>query len=268
MKRLGRLIMLALALGAPQLHATELSGVIRSSTGKLPDSIEVMADRADKQPVVAGTVEKGRYHIDLPSPGMYRLRLQAKDWDAAPKTIFDPASAGALDFLIYPEKVPEPALAAELNTMGEADQEFRQHIPAKPDAAFFKRWQAEDLQRETRLAQIIAEKGWPMISQVGHQAATSAWLIAQHGSADFLKRCLVLMKAAAEKQEIAPGHLALSIDRVLMQDGQKQLYGSQFQTNSDGKTIAVPIADPEHLDERRASMGMQPFAEYAKNFIQ
>jgi hypothetical protein len=197
---------------------------------------------------------------------MYRLRLEAKDWDAAPKIIFDPASAGALDFMVYPEKVPESALAAELNKLGEADQEIRHNMPTKPDAAFYKRWQEEDMAREKRLAQIIAEKGWPAISQVGHQAATNAWLIAQHGSAEFLKRCLVLMKAAAEKQEIEPGHLALSIDRVLMHDGEKQVYGSQFQTDKDGKTRAYPIADPERLDQRRASMGMQPFSEYAKMF--
>jgi hypothetical protein len=242
--------------------------MILSSTGTLPEKIEVMADRIDNKPVIVGVVEHGRYHIDLPSPGMYRLRLQANGWDAEPKTIFDPARAGALDFLVYPLPVREPALEAELNKLGEADQEIREHIPAKPDAAFAKRWREEDMGREARLAQIITEKGWPAISQVGYRAAGNAWLIAQHGSPEFLKRCLVLMKAAAGKHEIAPGHLALSIDRVLVQEGEKQLYGSQFQSTPDGKISANPIADPEHLDQRRASMGMQPYADYAKLFVQ
>jgi len=74
------------------------------------------------------------------------------------------------------------------------------------------------------------------------------------------------MKAAAVDGEIAPDNLALSIDRVLTQDKQKQIYGSQFQTNEDGKTFLLPVEDIEHIDERRAAMGMEPFSEYRKNF--
>jgi len=74
------------------------------------------------------------------------------------------------------------------------------------------------------------------------------------------------MKAAAADNEITPRKLALSIDRVLTYDKQKQIYGSQFQTNEDGKTFLLPVEDIEHIEERRAGMGMEPLAEYRKNF--
>ena len=261
-----RVLLFALSLLATAAQAVEFSGLIRSSTGSLPSAITVEADRRGEKTVLVGSVENGRYRIDLPSPGMYRVRLQAPGWDAEPKLVFDPQTTGARDFLLYPAKLPEPELAAELLRMGEEDQDFRKNIPKQPDAAFIKRWQENDRVREERLARIIAEKGWPRISQVGHRAANAAWLIAQHGTDDFLKRCLVLMKAAAADGEITPHHLALSIDRVLTQDKQKQIYGSQFQTNQDGKTFLLPVEDFEHIDERRASMGLEPFAEYRKNF--
>lgn len=57
-----------------------------------------------------------------------------------------------------------------------------------------------------------------------------------------------------------------SFDRVLTQDNQKQIYGSQFQTNEDGKTFLLPVEDFEQIDERRASMGLESFDEYRKNF--
>lgn len=260
-----RLLLLALPLLSAAAHAVEFSGLIRSSTGTLPAAVEVVADRRDKLPAIVGSVENGRYRIDLPSPGMYRVRLQAQGWDAEPKIVFDPKTTGARDFLVYPAKLPEPELAAELIRLGEQDQELRAKMPEKPDAAFWKRMGESDRVREARLERIIAEKGWPRISQVGHEAATSAWLIAQHGTEDFLKRCLALMKAAGEG-EVSPRHLALSIDRVLTSSNQKQIYGSQFQTDKEGKTFLLPVEDFEHIEERRAGMGLEPFDEYRKNF--
>lgn len=261
-----RILFFVLSLLATAAQAVEFSGLIRSSTGNLPSAIAVEADQRGEKTVLVGSVENGRYRIDLPSPGMYRVRLQAPGWEAAPKLVFDPLKTGARDFLIYPARLPEPELAAELVRLGEQDQELRKNRPEKPDAAFWKRMEENDRAREARLEQIIAEKGWPRISQVGHEAANAAWLIAQHGTDNFLKRCLVLMKAAAADGEITPHHLALSIDRVLTQDKQKQIYGSQFQTNEDGKTFLLPVEDIEHIDERRAAMGMEPFSEYRKNF--
>lgn len=261
-----RILFLLLPLLATAAHAVEFSGLIRSATGSLPAALAVEADQLGDKPVITGSVDKGRYRIELPSPGTYRLRLQASGWESEPKIVFDPATTGARDFLIYPATLPEPELAAELIRLGEQDQALRMHQPEKPDAAFWKRMEEGDRTREARLEQIIAEKGWPRISQVGHKAANSAWLIAQHGTEAFLKRCLVMMKAAAADNEITPGHLALSIDRVLKNDKQKQIYGSQFQTNKDGKTFLWPVEDIEHIDERRAGMGMEPFAEYRKNF--
>lgn len=264
MNRCLPLLLLALPLLAPRALAVELSGTIHNPTGALPADVKVVADRRDKLPSIAGIVENGRYRITLPDTGAYRLRIEAKDWDAAPKYIWHPTKAGALDFLVYPARVPEPALAQELIGMGKLDQQARADIPQGADRAFWERLGAEDKQREERLARIIDEKGWPRISQVGHEAAHSAWLIAQHGTHDFLKRCLPLMQAAAERHELALGSLALSIDRVLTNDGQKQRYGSQFQTDEAGRTRALPIEDMANLDARRASMGLEPFEDYRK----
>lgn len=256
--------LLALPLLAPCVFAAELSGTIHSPTGVLPAGIKVFADRRDKLPTIAGTVENGHYRISLPDTGAFRLRLETQDWEAAPKYVWHTPTAGALDFLLYPARVPQPVLAQELLRMGELDQQARANIPKAPDRAFWERLAADDGKREERLAGIIDEHGWPMISQVGHQAANSAWLIAQHGSAEFLKRCLPLMQAAADRHELALASLALSIDRVLTNDGKPQRYGSQFQTNEDGRTRALPIEDMANLDARRARMGLEPFEDYRR----
>lgn len=258
-------LLFALPLLAPCALAAELSGKIHSPTGVLPADITVSAERRDKQLTIAGTVQDGRYRITLPDIGNFRLRLHARAWEAPTKYIWHPATAGALDFLIYPARLPEPALAEELIRIGKLDQEMRANIPTQHDPEFWKRLEASDRKREALMARILDEKGWPAISQVGHEAANGAWLIAQHGTPEFLKRCLPLMKAAAQKHEMALSSLALSIDRVLMHDGKKQLYGSQFQPDKDGRNRLYPVEDMARLDERRSSMGLEPFEDYRKH---
>lgn len=164
--------------------------------------------------------------------------------------------------------MPEPALAAELAEMGRQDQAQRDEMARHPlDPAFVAEWQREDLRRERRLATIVDTRGWPAISMVGYEAATAAWLIVQHGTPAFLKHCVPLMQAAAARLEIEPQHLALSIDRDLVNDGKPQRYGSQAQTNADGTTFFLPIEDPEHVDARRFAMGLEPLASYRARML-
>jgi hypothetical protein len=46
-----------------------------------------------------------------------------------------------------------------------------------------------------------------------------------------------------------------------MHAGQPQLYGTQFRHDAQGQRV-WDIEDPENLDQRRASVGLPPFAEY------
>ena len=245
--------------------AAEVSGTIHSPTGTLPADVKLTGVRRDQLPAIAGVVQNGRYRIVLPDGVDVRLQLEAKGWEAPPKYIWGPITGQAPDILLYPTPVPDAQLAAELIRMGELDQTIRKSMPGASEEEFWKRMQLEDKPREERLARIVAEQGWPRMSQVGHEAANSAWLIAQHGSPDFLKRCLPLMQAAADRHEMALSSLALSIDRVLMQEGKPQRYGSQLQIK-DGRTLDYPIEDMATVDARRAAMGLEPYAQYRKRF--
>jgi hypothetical protein len=49
---------------------------------------------------------------------------------------------------------------------------------------------------------------------------------------------------------------------VRLNAGQPQLYGTQFTAAGGGELAPHPIEDPERLDERRAEVGLEPFAAY------
>jgi len=161
-------------------------------------------------------------------------------------------------------EVPQPALRDELIAMGTADQEVRKRwIADQANPALKEETRQIDEKHVARLREIIKEYGWPGKSMVGPKAANDAWLIAQHGGKEFLHETLPLMKAAVEKGDLPGGSYALSVDRTRIQDGLKQIYGSQFDTKGD-KCEPLPLEDPEHVDERRKAVGLEPLADYAK----
>ena len=160
--------------------------------------------------------------------------------------------------------VANQQLSDELIAMGTADQDIRNRwIKDQTNQALTDEMAAIDAKHVARLREIIKQFGWPGRSLVGPKAATDAWLIAQHGGKEFLHETLPLMKEAVDKNDLPGSSYALSVDRTRTQDGEKQLYGSQFDTK-DGKCEPLPIEDPEHVDARRKEVGLEPLADYTK----
>ena len=162
------------------------------------------------------------------------------------------------------------ALRRELLEMRERDQEVRKTIfgryaygePRSPeDSAWFK---AVDAENTRRMQEIIAQHGWPGLSEVGEDGAGAAWILVQHadGLPDFQKRCLELIRAAVEAGEASGGNLAYLTDRVRIAGGLPQLYGTQGRWSEDGELGLWEIEDAATVDERRAALGLEPVAEY------
>lgn len=121
-----------------------------------------------------------------------------------------------------------------------------------------------DLENTNWLKEIIAKQGWPTFTLVGKDGAQSAWLLVQHADADpkFQRQCLDLM-TKLPKNEMSQKNFAYLTDRVLLAEGKKQIYGTQF-TTIDGKVQPRPLEDPVNVDKRRAEVGLSTLAEYAK----
>jgi len=158
------------------------------------------------------------------------------------------------------EQEPIDIIAAELLAMSRVDQTMRDTYQTTNEWDY-----AVDEKNTARLKEIIEERGWPTITSVGKKAASAAWLLAQHADKDpaFQEKCLSLMKELPE-DEVILWNIALFEDRVRMNTGRPQLYGTQFRM-SEGNFGPVPIEDEEHLEERRAAMGLESFEEYTRD---
>jgi len=162
--------------------------------------------------------------------------------------------------------------------MAEEDQYVRREVMAQlrsqPGAELPRdiaaRVAAVDARSLARLKAIVATHGWPDARRFGEPAAQAGWLLVQHADSDpeFQGEVLALMKPLLEDGQVSREHYALLTDRVLVAEGKPQLYGTQYRTETVAAVVhfgpSTPIAEPEKLDERRASMGLLPHAEYVE----
>lgn len=160
-----------------------------------------------------------------------------------------------------------PTLRTELLAMMAADQDARNTLIASnfKDEAAKAEMREIDRRHTTRMRAIIAATGWPTRAQVGADGASAAWLLVQHADADpaFQSDCLALMQPLVDAGEVAAKDVAYLTDRVLVNTGRRQRYGTQME-KIDGRWEPKPVEDPEHLDARRASVGLPSMDDYRK----
>lgn len=125
-----------------------------------------------------------------------------------------------------------------------------------------------DTKNTEKLKKIIKKYGWPTISIVGKKASKNAWLLVQHADHDikFQKKCLKLMENIYKVNPnlINKINIAYLKDRILVGEGKKQLFGTQFYTNKKGVFGFRPIRDIKNLDKIRKEYELPPFREYKK----
>lgn len=109
---------------------------------------------------------------------------------------------------------------------------------------------------------VVAEHGWPKVSQVGAQAATQAWLLIQHADHDpvFQLEALRLMEPLVAQSEVSPTDFAYLTDRIMLKLAGKQRYGTQFHC-VDGQHTPQPVEDEAAVDRLRREAGMETQAE-------
>ena len=150
------------------------------------------------------------------------------------------------------ENILYPEIAKELSILREKDQYIRTESVLDDSV---------DKENTLKLKEIIEKIGWPGISKVGKLGASSAWLLAQHADLDveFQEKCLKLMEE--NRNDVDNRNIAYLTDRVRVNKGVNQLYGTQFK-GSGNDHMPHEIEDPDNLEERRRASGLETFEEY------
>jgi hypothetical protein len=157
------------------------------------------------------------------------------------------------------------SLRDELLAMAAEDLRVRQELADEGSLyeGYHPRMEAVHRENAARLARILDEHGWPGATLVGAEAAEAGWLIVQHaiGEPALQRRCVQLLWEAARRGDVPAWQPAMLEDRVRMFEGRQQRYGTQLEPDAEGFVHPYTIEDPEHVDERRRAVGLEPLAQ-------
>lgn len=115
------------------------------------------------------------------------------------------------------------------------------------------------------LVKIVDRHGFPDSDKLGTEGARNFWLLVQHQNKhpDFQERVLKMMEIAVSQNKASGKDYAYLMDRVLVNAGKLQVYGTQMTLNPARTSFEPkPCIEPEHLDERRASVGLETMKKY------
>jgi len=116
---------------------------------------------------------------------------------------------------------------------------------------------------EKILQQIFDKNGFVGFDLAGEQGSYNFWLMVQHcdHNPEFQTAVLEKMKIEVDKQNASPTNYAYLVDRVNINSGKDQVYGTQFDYNKLGQAYPKNISDTTGIDERRKSVGLIPMVE-------
>jgi hypothetical protein len=125
-----------------------------------------------------------------------------------------------------------------------------------------------------KIEQIFSKYGYPGKTLVGSPSNEVAWNIIQHSPQ--INKYISLIEKAANKKELPYPLYCKMLDRLLMEDGKEQIYGTQVHglnkiNKETGKNewhmFIWPIHNAFNINITRKKAGFdQSIEEYAKTF--
>ena len=119
----------------------------------------------------------------------------------------------------------------------------------------------EDHRNQELVISIIEKCGMPTLKEVTQRHMNAIWLGLQHSNKKIRIKYFPQIEKAVENGDLSKQQYALMKDRILMDEGKPQIYGSQIK---NGKLYK--LENPETVNERRKKMGMETIEDYLKHF--
>ncbi|MBX9886568.1 MAG: hypothetical protein K2Y30_01375 [Flavobacteriaceae bacterium] len=120
---------------------------------------------------------------------------------------------------------------------------------------------------KTRVEKMFNQYGFLGYEEIGKDGSNIFWLIVQHSDKypDFQKKILVAMDKQVNKKNTNATNYAFLYDRVQVNAGLKQKFGTQvtYDVNRTGRAIPkIGIMDSINVDLNRKKYLLEPLKEY------
>ena len=120
-----------------------------------------------------------------------------------------------------------------------------------------------DITNLVSVSRILDTYGWP--SGLSDAANKAIFLVIDHSDLKIMNKYIGLFRVAVEKGYLSMNNFVTMEDRMLMNSGKPQKYGTQaYSLVEEGKTVIYiwPVEDPDKLDSLRKSVGLIPIEDY------
>lgn len=110
----------------------------------------------------------------------------------------------------------------------------------------------------------LAANGWYRISTHGEAASGAAWLMTQHADRDpaFQREVLTILEPLVAEKETSAANFAYLYDRIAMNAGRPQRFGTQGLCSARNVWAPIPLEDPDRVEALREEAGIGSLAEY------
>lgn len=188
-----------------------------------------------------------------------RILRNEDRWKPIEKAVID-------EFNKKNSSILKPELALEICKMGFKDQNGRQIIlrieqigenKSTLDSLWIIQNKQDSINSEY-ITKLIDQNSmlFPSITEIGNTASRFAFLMLQHSSYDVRKKYYKTIKFAMENNHLEKRYFAMYLDRLLIDEGKKQLYGTQMQKNKEGKLVLFPVKRKFNMNRRRLRLGL------------
>lgn len=161
------------------------------------------------------------------------------------------------------------ALADELEKLAEIDQIAAYIRQGEYEKLTIEEWESfkDSVFRthQKRMSEIFEEHGFAGFDLVGEAGSSNFWVMVQHSDfdPDFQNRVLEKMKIEVANGNAHPRNYGLLVDRVKLNTGEQQIYGTQVTYNMEtGQAFPRNLADSLGANDRRKSLNFEPLEVY------
>ena len=169
---------------------------------------------------------------------------------------------------IYNEEIVEPVITIDINCDEISkilDKVYALDQNMRIDESNYD--PSIDRDNLVTVVSLIEKCGMPSLEEINQKQMNTIWFVFQHEDNYHRKKYFSLLQKAAQNGELSKGKMALMEDRMLMDDGKPQIYGSQMTDDRENGGFKIyDLQNPETVDRRRASVGLEPLSEYVKHW--
>jgi hypothetical protein len=166
-------------------------------------------------------------------------------------------------------------LVDSLNIILVEDQLYRQQVDSVQDhygtnskemKELLKDMHESDSLNLVQIRSVLDRWGWLGTDVIGESGSLTLFLVMQHADLKTQEKYLPFMKEAVKNGCAKASDLAMLEDRIAIEKGKKQMYGTQISINSNGVFSLDPVEDEINLNERRVRVGLEPIEVYLKTY--